>query len=211
MFKRTRRIFLLLTLIVIAGTSACFVNAGRMLVEPPPASSERADVIYVLAGGLVDRWLEGYDLWREGRAPLILLSRGVSDTGSERLEARGIHIPDGSELARDAMVQKLGVPAAAVELVPYRADNTAQEAAALQRLAAARGWTRIIVVTSVPHTRRSRMAMERPLAGSGIAIEMRGSRYDSFNASRWWRSRSDVRWVTFELPKLVAYRLGLGE
>jgi hypothetical protein len=38
----------------------------------------------------------------------------------------------------------------------------------------------------------------------------RGSRYDQSTPERWWRRRSDIRWLLSEVPKLGAYALGLG-
>jgi hypothetical protein len=52
--------------------------------------------------------------------------------------------------------------------------------------------------------------MKRLLEPAGVSVQVRGSRYDTFRASQWWTSRPSTRWVIGELPKIVAYRLGLG-
>jgi hypothetical protein len=39
---------------------------------------------------------------------------------------------------------------------------------------------------------------------------MRGSRYDDARPERWWTSRGDIREMISEVPKLIAYVLGLG-
>lgn len=212
LFRATRKFLIFCVLVLLATASACFVTAGRMLTAPGALSTPaEADVIYVLSGGLVDRWLEAYDLWVEKRAPIILISRGSPDGAGVVLEARGIHVPDGADAAREVLVDRLGLPPAAVELLERRVDNTAAEAEALLDLARARGWRRAIIVTSMAHTRRTHLAMSRVLEPAGISVQVRGSRYDTFDAARWWRSRSSARWVLNEFPKLVAYRLGLGE
>ena len=51
----------------------------------------------------------------------------------------------------------------------------------------------------------------RVLEPAGITVQVRGSRFDDFQPSRWWSDRGSIRWILMELPKLVAYRLGLGE
>ena len=212
MFRLLRKFFLLLVIAVLAGSTACFVNAGRWLVSPEartPAGD--ADAIFVLAGSEADRFLEGYELWREKRAPLILLSPGLRDAGSRELARRGIRMPSGADVSKEVLVQQLGVPASAVETIETELDNTAAEAAALRDIALARGWRRVIVVTSLAHTRRTRYAMTRALEDTGVEIQVRGSRFDDFQPSRWWADRGSVRWILTELPKLVAYRLGLGE
>lgn len=212
LLRLTRTFFLLVFIAVLAGAAACFVNAGRMLVDPHALETPHpADAIIVLSGTEADRWLEAYELWREGRAPLIVLSPGYRDSGATELERRGISFPSFAELARDTMVQRLGVPAASVEIFDDRLDNTAAEAEKTREAAAARGWRRVLVVTSLPHTRRTALAMRRLLEPQGVSVEVRASRYDAFRPTGWWRSRGSVRWVLTEFPKLMAYRLGLGE
>lgn len=212
MFRLFRKFFLLLVIAVLAGSAACFVNAGRWLVSPDARTpAGEADVIFVLAGTDADRFLEGYELWREKRAPLILLSPGFRDAGSRELGRRGLRVPTRADISRDVLVEQLGVPAGAVEIISGEFDSTAAEGVALGALAVERGWRRVIIVTSLPHTRRTGFAMTRALQHTGIAIQVRGSRFDDFQPTRWWSDRGSARWILTELPKLVAYRLGLGE
>ena len=102
------------------------------------------------------------------------------------------------------------VPESAVETLPGSLDNTAQEAAAVHEMAAARHWHRVIVVTSKYHTRRARFAFVREFTGANVQILMRASRYDPAKPERWWTTRADARYVASELEKLLAYKLGLG-
>lgn len=197
-------VLLLATLAALAGCP----YAGRYLIVDRPL--QKADAIVVLAGAQVDRWLEAVDLHREGLAPSILLSPGYVDPLGDELRARGIRLPREIDVHRDAMIQ-LGIPATAIEIMPHGYDNTADEAAGVRTIARSRGWTRLIVVTSKYHTRRSLFAFERELRGSGIEVQVRGSRYDRAQPDGWWQNRSDLRFVVSELQKLAAYRLGLGK
>jgi uncharacterized SAM-binding protein YcdF (DUF218 family) len=122
---------------------------------------------------------------------------------------KGIRYPAEAELARDAMVQ-LGLPADAVRILPGTVDNTAHEAEALRPLVRESGWRRVLVVTSRYHTRRTAFAFRRVFRDDQVRILVRGSRYDEAEPARWWRHRSDIRFVTSELQKLVLYGLGLG-
>lgn len=194
---------LLLVLLLLAGCP----YAGRFLIVDQPIG--KADVIVVLAGSDVERWLEAVDLYREGYAPVILMSPGFVDPLGDQLRARGIRFPREIDIHTDAMVQ-LGVPSNAIEIMPHGYDNTADEAAGVRTIAQPRGWRRILVVTSKYHTRRSRFAFARELEGTGIDVQVRGSRHDRSRPDGWWRHRSDLRYVVSELQKLVAYRLGLG-
>jgi uncharacterized SAM-binding protein YcdF (DUF218 family) len=186
----------------------CFVPfAGRFLVREDPMRP--ADAIFVLAGGSVDRWLESVDLYREHLAKSIVLSPGRTDKAEIELRARGIRMPTGAEVARDAMVQ-LGVPLDAVQIMPGNLDNTAHEAEACRAFAQSAGWQRVIVVTSPYHTRRTGFAFRREFGNSTVDVLIRASRHDESEPARWWQHRADIRFVTSELQKLVLYGLGLG-
>jgi uncharacterized SAM-binding protein YcdF (DUF218 family) len=191
----------------VLAAAAFLPFAGRYLSVETPL--EPADVLFVLAGARVERWLEAADLYREGVAPRIIISPGRIEDIELELRRRGIRFPAEAELIKDAMVQ-LGVPADAVSILPRSVDNTAQEAGELRRLAESAGWQRIIVITSKYHTRRAAFAFERDFRGSPVRILVRGTRYDRATPERWWTERSDIRFVTSELQKLLAYRLGLG-
>ena len=193
-------------LAVVAGI--CFFPfAGRFLVRQDPL--EQSDAIFVLAGGTVDRWLEGVELYRERHAPLIVLSPGRLDPAEIDLRAKGIRWPNGGELARAAMLQ-LGLSADVVQILPGNLDNTAQEAEALHQFVRQTGWRRLIVVTSPYHTRRTRLAFRREFAGSQVDVLIRAARFAESDPPRWWRHRADIRFVTSELPKVLLYGLGLG-
>lgn len=194
---------ILLTLVLVA---AC-PFAGRYLIVETPL--EKADALVVLAGGMTARWLEAADLYREGYATHMLLSPGYADPVGDRLRAQGIRYPREAEVMKEVYVQ-LGVPASAIEIMPDGFDNTADEAAGAKRIALSRRWTSIIVVTTKYHTRRALYAFEREFEGSGISVQVRGSRHEQPQADGWWRSRSDLRWVLSEVQRLIAYRLGLG-
>jgi len=181
--------------------------AGRFFNDPDPL--DRADVILILAGARVERWLEGFELYKEGWAPRIVISPGPVDRIEYALHARGVRFPRQGDLVRDALLA-LGVPADAVTVLPDGVDNTAAEAAALQR-AFPPGITRLIVVTSPYHTRRAGFAFRRAFKHTPVTVIVRGSRYSEAQPSRWWRRREDIRYIMSEMPKFVAYLAGMAE
>lgn len=195
------QLLLLLTVLVL------LPFAGRLLHREDPL--ERADAIFVLAGERVVRWREASDLLREGWAPVVVLSAGYREAAEAELVRRGIVIASEGEVARSAMLQ-LGHRADTVEVLPGFPDNTAAEGQLLRTHALARGWDKVIVVTSKLHTRRAGFAIDRELEGSGVRIILRASRYDDDDPARWWTRRRTVRMMLGELPKLIAYLLGLG-
>ena len=181
--------------------------AGRFLVSEDSVAT--SDAVFVLAGGTVDRWLEGVELYRERHARSIVLSPGRFDQAELDVRAKGIRWAGDGERARDAILQ-LGIPVDAVQIIPGNLDNTAQEAQAFRPFVEQQGWRRVIVVTSPYHTRRTRLAFRREFAGSPVEIVVRASRFSESDPARWWRHRADIRFVTSELQKVVLYALGLG-
>ena len=169
---------------------------------------QTSDAIYVLGGSWEQRWLEAADLYNEHYAPHIVISLGTIDAAARELQRRAIPYPTAPELGRNALVNYLHIPSSAVEVLTVNVDNTAQEAEAIKAPAEARHWRRLIVITDRASTRRAGFAMRRVL-GPGIEIVMRAPRIDDFPADRWWKRRADFRTVFYELPKLVAYWLGL--
>ena len=181
--------------------------AGTFLVRQDPL--EKSELIFVLAGARVERWLEAVDLYNEGWAPRIVLSPGIVEPAEATLRERGVLYPREGDMARDAAIA-LGVPADAVSVLADSVDNTAEEAAALRRLPTTATVRRFIVVTSGYHTRRAGVAFRRQFSNLPIQVIMRASRHEHTHPARWWRSRRDLRFVLFELPKLAAYEAGLG-
>ena len=182
--------------------------AGRFFDHDDPL--EKADLIFVLAGDRVERWLEAVDLYKEGWAPRILISPGMMSPMEPSLRAKGIVYPREGDLARDAVVAS-GVPADAVSVITEPVDNTAQEAAALHRMLPQGSNNRVIVVTSRYHTRRTGYAFRREFRNTPVRILIRGSRYSVVHPANWWRYRGEVRFLMYEIPKLAAYLAGLGE
>jgi len=201
------RVSAITALVVLLGCTCFLPFAGRFLVREDPL--EPADAIFVLAGGAVDRWLESVDLYREQYAKSVVLSPGRMEKAEIELRARGIRLPTGAEVARDAMIQ-LGLPAEAVQIMPGNLDNTAQEAEASHAFARSAGWRRVIVVTSRYHTRRTRFAFRREFRDTPVTVIVRASRHDESEPPRWWRHRADIRFVSSELQKLILYGFGLG-
>lgn len=197
-------VLLLLGLCALYGAA----NLGNFLhVEDPLA---HADAAFVLGGTRLERPLEAADLFQEGWVDRIVLSRQVLDGGEQALTERGVPFISEAEVQRRALVGA-GVPADRIELMPRTAVSTAEEATMLASLAASRGWSRVIVVTSKFHTARAALVMRRRLAGSGVDLRVRGTRYDPSDLAHWWRSRSDLKVVPFEAQRYLLYWLGIAD
>jgi len=202
-----RRSLLVLVILLSIGVALFVTYGGRYLQDENPL--QKADAIFVLAGTRAERMLEGYELYKAGYAPVVMLSPGRPDPGERILKERGISFLLEVEQQRDALLQG-GVPANAIIADTGYVDNTAQEAELLRRYVQSRGWKRVIVVTSKFHVRRTSFAFRREMEGTGCEILTRASRYDPADPANWWRTRADLRYGITEWQKLVAYRLGVG-
>ena len=203
------RLILVILVVAAAGVAAsAFVQLGPFLTKEDPLA--KADAIFVLAGTRMVRPLEAADLYLEGYAPRLVMTRDMQEEPAlNDIARRGHPFAPDAERARDVFVS-MGIPRDAIIIPDRFHDSTAEEAVTLRELAANQRWRHVIVVTSKYHLRRAAFAVRRELRGTNVAVTMRASRYDPMRAERWWTRRAEIRWVASEVPKLVAYALGLG-
>lgn len=183
------------------------MSLGRILYHEDPV--DNADAIFALGGNWMDRVAETGDLYNEGRARVVVLSRELPDEGERALRARGLNVPGVSDVQIQALTA-MGVPRSAIEVIEPQAA-TATEAVSLRTLAAERGWHRVIVVTSKYHTGRTRLVFRRRLADTGVDVIVRGSRYDRWDPDRWWHDRVWFRITVLEAQKMLVYWLGVAD
>ena len=192
-------------LLIVAAVAAPRLGAWLVVEDP----LQKADAVFVLGGTMFERPLEAVDLYHEGWAPRLLLMRQIADFGEAELEKRGVTFQREIDVQIDVLT-KLGVPSAAIEILPPQ-NSTRDEADALLTAAVTHHWARVIVVTSKQHTRRARMVIERRMAGTGSQVIMRASRYDRADVDGWWRHRSTLRFTLFETQRLIAYWLRIAD
>ncbi len=188
----------------VAVALAVFIpNAGRFLVVSD--TPQPADAIVVLAGSYPDRILEAVDLYKQGFAPRILICRDPDTSGFRRVAALGLDVPRPYDINR-MVAERLGVPPAAVEVLPRAADSTYAEAEVVLSEALHRGYHTLIVVTSKYHSRRA-SEIYRFLAGAHLNIILCPARDDDFQADHWWRDRISTRRLIVEYQKWLNFQL----
>ena len=201
---RIRRFAIIaLVLLGVAGAAAiCLWNAARWLNNPDPPV--RADAIVVLSGRY-ERSMYAADLYRQGFAPLVVLSEEVPNSSSRRLEEMRMRLPGTLEIHR-RVLQTKGVPADKIEVLGKPSLSTSDEAI---QIAArfGRSGRRILVVTSPSHILRSKFVIARALEGRGVALAVCATPYEEF-PDPWWRSQDAARDVLLEWAKLAFYFAG---
>ncbi len=180
-----------------------FRHAGRWLTLDDSLS--KADVIFVLSGGLPYRAEEAGKVFGMGYAPELWVSRPESPVN--KMERLGVRFVGEEDYNREILIHG-GVPEAAIHVLPDIVTNTEQEVEEAARNMRRAGRTRIIIVTSPQHTRRVK-ALWRTLAGSDLTMMIHAAHDDPFDADHWWRNTRDIFSVVRETLGLVNAWAGL--
>jgi uncharacterized SAM-binding protein YcdF (DUF218 family) len=178
-------------------------GAGRWLVREDPLAS--ADEIVVLSGSMPARAEEAANIFRQGYAHEIWVSRPVSPR--EELEAMGIHYLGEEDFNRAVLVRD-GVPDADVRVFPQPIVNTEEEIEEISGQMRRDGKASALIVTSPQHTRRVR-ALWQKIAGSDLRLIVRAAPQDPFDANHWWRTTHDALAVVREMLGLLNVWIGL--
>lgn len=197
--RRCALAFLLIgVLLVGAALSIAWTAADWLSTDD---TLEKADAIVVL-GHDPTRVFHAADLYRQGVAPLVVLSRPKRQKKGLLLESQGFPI-HWFEVAGAKILADRGVPAAAIRVIDEEVISTVTEAIAFGReLPEAK---RMVVVTSPSHVFRSRLIFRRTLPDRAIALV--GSRYETLDRA-WWREQEDAQAVLMEFVKLPFFLAG---
>jgi uncharacterized SAM-binding protein YcdF (DUF218 family) len=191
-----------LVIIVVFGVLA-FREAGRWLIHEDPLA--HADVILVLSGSMPYRAEEATKVYRGGYAPEIWLTHPVSP--AKELQSMGIHYESDEDYDTDVLTRN-GVPAQAIRVLPDEIVDTEQELEEAQQEMGREGKSKIIIVTSLEHTRRVG-TIWRKLFDSNPQAIVHGSPEDPFDADHWWRNTRDSLYVVREYLGLLNAWTGL--
>lgn len=191
-------------LVLVAAMLLAWMAAKSLIVKSDLA---RADAIAVLAGS--STYLERTDwaarLYKEGRAPIIVLTNDNVQGGWSAVEQRN---PMFAELAAAELRQR-GVPADKIETIPEVVSSTHEEALRLREYAISHGLRSILVVTSSYHSRRALWTLRHVFEGTGIEIGLNAARtgVQTPAPAAWWWHASGWRIVPTEYLKIVYYRV----
>jgi hypothetical protein len=179
----------LLFLLYLARNPLLRMAASFWIVDEGPVAS---DAIVILGDDNYngDRATRAAELLKAGWAPRIVASgRGLRSYASV------------AELEEHDLTDR-GVPVTAIVRFAHRAEDTREEAAAISQLISARGWKRIILVTSNYHTRRARYICERTFS-PGTVLRVVAARDSDFDPDNWWHTRLGIKIFGHELVGMV--------
>ncbi len=201
--KRRRLVLLIVLLSAIVLWPMLAWAGARLLIVKSELPS--ADAIVVMSGS--STYFERADwaarLYREGRAPVVILTNDSLISGWDKKEERN---PFFYELAARELRQR-GVPESKIQVVSDIALGTYEESLGLRDYATAHQLKRLLVVTSAYHTRRTLWSLRHACEGSGIeiGIESPPPGWQTPAPSRWWWHRWGWKVVAGEYVKLVYY------
>lgn len=158
----------------------------------------KADAIVILGGGSATRPFEAARLYHQGWAPRIL----IAQVESSPLNQIGIQ-PRESEVSR-AVLDKLGIPAAAIVSLGSDVSSTQDEALALRDWLQTQKLSTVIIPTDFTHTRRVDWLMRRTLSEDtqALVVSLTNQQY---NQSNWWQKEPGLIAFQNEVIKLLLY------
>ncbi|BDP41201.1 hypothetical protein DAETH_11700 [Deinococcus aetherius] len=182
-FSRTRRVLNMGAGVLALSLVPCLVTPvlrGPLAALAVNQAPTRADAIVVLGGGVqcrsrtpettsLIRLLRGLELWRAGYAPVLTVSEQSGRIGPgdcvklsdlERAQITALYPAGGPEV-----------------LTLRRVTTTRDEAARVRDLARARGWSRVLLVTSPWHSRRA-LGLFRAQGVGAVSVNAPETRFD---------------------------------
>lgn len=179
--------------------------AARVLIVQDEIG--RADVIVVLGGSstYMERTHKAAQLWKEGRAPKILLTNDGLRGGWSNQERRN---PYFVERAKQELLQQ-GVSEDAIEIAPKIVGSTQDEATLLREILPEQNVHTVLIVTSPYHTRRALRVMKHAFQDTAIEIGITSpaTGEQSPKPLFWWLSLQGWIFVAGEYVKLTYYWL----
>jgi uncharacterized SAM-binding protein YcdF (DUF218 family) len=178
--------------------------AARALIVR--ADLAHADALVVLAGSSAysERTHLAAELYRAGRAPVILLTNDHEASGWSSAEQRN---PLFVERAIAELTGR-GVPRAQIEVLPQPVASTYDEARALKDYARSHNLRSLLAVTSAYHSRRALWTLRRVLADASVEIGLQPvapGTEETPAPAIWWLSARGWPSVAGEYVKLLYY------
>ena len=200
--RRKRVVFIAIVFSLPTCLLSSWLLATILIVK---AEVPSPDAIVVLSGSAtyVERAAWAAGLYRQGRAPLVVLTNDGVISGWDDREERN---PFYYELSARHLEQQ-GVPADRISVAPGQGRGTYEESLVVRDFAVAHHWKRLLIVTSGYHSRRALWSMRHACEGSGleIGIDSVPPGWQTPSPWWWWSRRWGWKVVGGEYVKMMYY------
>ncbi len=190
-------VFILLLGVVYAFRNTLLPLPAKWLIKEDEL--QKADAMIVLSGGSFDRGNEAARIFKEGYVSKIICPGGNKAYEYEILEMN----MKESEVAK-MNLQRHHIPDSAIFVVPF-GTSTAEEAKFLFPFIKEKNYRKVILLTSLYHTRRARNVFEKEFKNSGVKFIVRGAKSSRFDEYKWWQSEDGLIAMNNEMVKSVYY------
>jgi len=187
----------LLAAICVVFKTAILGSFSNFLIRQD--TPEKADLMVVLSGSAFDRGNEGAKLYEQGYTKQVICPGG-------NLEEVFLILGDTlyeSDLCKQNVIRN-GVPAANVVALHY-GTSTREEADTILNYCRQHQVKKIIVVTSLFHTRRAGDVYKKRFAKEGITVLMRGAHASEYDENLWWQNEYGLISLNNEYMKTLYY------
>jgi uncharacterized SAM-binding protein YcdF (DUF218 family) len=167
-----------------------------LIRQDPP---DKADLMVVLSGSAFDRGNEGARLYKEGYTSHIVCPGGNLE---ELFLIQGDTVYE-SDMCKRNIIHN-GVPDSLVTTLHY-GTSTREEADTILSYCTQHQIKKIIVVTTLFHTRRAGKVYKKRFADAGITVIMRGAHSSEFEESLWWQNEYGLISLNNEYMKTLYY------
>lgn len=162
----------------------------------------KSDIMVVLAGDYA-RPLYAADLYAQGYAPEVWISRPQHLRLEDRLREIGLLLPREESVDRQILMKK-GVPDKHIHMYGQGVLSTVDEARSLRREFLPRGM-KILIVTSRFHSRRAGMIFRRVFPDAQIRMV---SAPDPDFSRAWWKNKELAQNTLLEMFKTLYFFSG---
>jgi len=198
--RKTLAFFLFCIMLIAVGIvfkTQILQSFSNFLIRQDKA--EKADLMVVLSGSAFDRGNEGARLYKEGYAKHIVCPGG-------NLEDLFLVLGDTlyeSDLSKRNIIRN-GIPDSLVTAIHY-GTSTREEADTILAYCKEHHFKKIIVVTTLFHTRRAGSVYKKRFAAEGITVLMRGAHDSDYDEDHWWQGEYGLIALNNEYMKTLYY------
>lgn len=176
-----------------------FRSMAHFLIQQDELQSTAA--MAVLSGGGWDRGNEAGRIFKKGLVKQVICTGG---NPLPDLKAYGLDVTE-SDVTKQNLLRN-AVPDSAIIQIK-KGSSTMEEKQLLLKYCSEHGIKKLLLLSSLYHTRRIRSVFEEEFRKAGITLIIRGSRSSRFDEYRWWESEDGLIAMNNEMMKTIYYLL----